>query len=159
MNLSMNIDRAAAIKALSDFPDEVGRGSRLVLKAGVRDIQDRARREHQYTSRSGNLDGSIRGEVSGLSARIFLDTRIAKYGPMQHQGTGFYGPRGHAYRVEPKRGTHLRWVSGGRFVFSRGVTIIGIRPDPFLFRAADAEAPKIAEKFDAMIAKAAKGGG
>lgn len=159
MQLSIKIDRTKALSALQKFPKELGDSLRRTVKAGVRDIQVGAIQDHKFTSRSGNADRSIQTDVNGLRGRVFLDTGIAPYSPHLHEGTGFYGDRGHAYRVEPKKGRALRFVQGGRFRFSRGHLVTGIKGDKFLFRSAEREKPNFEKKVRLAINRTIKSAG
>ncbi len=156
MDLSVKINRANALKALQAMPEDLGRAMRLALKAGTRDIQVAARQDHKFAPRSGNADRSISTQVDGLRGRVFLDTGIAPYAPGLHEGTGLYGPRGQAIRVEPTSKKALRFVKGGKFMFSRGHMIKGIKGDPFLYRAAERERPSFEKRIDRNIAKVIK---
>ncbi len=160
MELRVNIDRSKALQALREFPQAMGDALRPAVKAGLRDIQVQAAQDHRFTSRSGNLDRSITPDYGpgALQGRVQLDTGIASYGPIQHGGSGVYGPKGQPFTVEAKKGKALRWVMGGRFIFARRVTIQGVKGDPFLYRAADVAQPGIMARINRAIQSVIQGG-
>lgn len=147
--------------ALRKFPRELGSALRPAVKAGLRDIQVDATQDHVYTSRSGNADRSIAVEIApnNLGGKVFLDTGIAPYGPILHEGSGVYGPKGQAFKVEAKNKKALRWVMGGAFRFARSVVVKGIRPDPFLYRAAHFRLAAVMARFNAAVDRTLKAGG
>ena len=156
MQLSLKINRASALKALQAYPEALGRAMRLGLKAGLRDVQVDAVRDHRFTSRSGLTDRSIRTEVEGLKGRVFLDTGVSPYGPFLHSGTGVYGPRGQVIR--PTSGKLLGpWWYKGRKIYVPFVK--GYKGDPFLYRAADRNQAALMSRLNRGIAKVIKTGG
>lgn len=100
------------------------------LKISSRDIVENAQDNHKYISRTGNLDNSIQWESRGQFQTIIgLDTQKAPYADMQHEGTK-------AHSVKPKDKKALRLVgTNGRFFFSKGHTVSGIKKDQFVFGA------------------------
>ena len=64
----------------------------IALKAALRDIRDRARTEHKFTTRSGETERGIEFNQTGpLSGVVGVTTKIGAY---LHEGTGIYGAKG-----------------------------------------------------------------
>ena len=64
---------------------------RSLVKHGSK-MQKRAKKDHRFKSRSGNLERSILSDVKGLVLRFFIENRFTKtkkgsYGVYQHEGT------------------------------------------------------------------------
>lgn len=131
--------------ALAKIPDAVERELRLGMRESVRDVAEYARNNHRFISRSGALEQSITetveqdgGQTYGLIELNPAGTRTKdgrSYGVFQHDGTDDAGTGSH--RVAPVHRKALRWASGGRFVFSKGHMVRGIKPDPFIYRAGE----------------------
>lgn len=134
-------------QALAKVPDNVNRRLMIGMRAATRDVAEQARTHHRFISRTGALEQSITetvaadaGSVYGLVELNPAGTRTASghsYGLFQHEGTDDKGAGRHF--VAPKYRKALRWVgSDGDFRFSKkGVWVRGIKPDPFLYNAAD----------------------
>jgi hypothetical protein len=75
-------------KAYMAMPDIAAKKLRLTLNKVLRSVIYDARGRHRYKSRSGNLSRSTTYTISrdGLSAELFLDEGIAKYGKYVHDG-------------------------------------------------------------------------
>lgn len=161
MQLQVNINQDKALLALRKFPQALGAALRPAVKAGLRDIQVDATQDHVYTSRSGNTDRSIKVEIApnNLGGKVFLDTGIAPYGPILHEGSGLYGPKGQAFTVEAKNKKALRWVFGGGFRYAKKVVIKGIKPDPFLYRSARHNLAAMMARFNAAVDRTLAAGG
>ena len=115
------------------------------MAISVRDIQERARSTHRFTTRTGEAERSIEAEVTGsgtsLHGTVGTTRLITIY---LHQGT-------RPHDIEPRSKKVLRWTSGGKFVFAKRAHNPGIKKDPFIFNAADAEADNIRARFDAAM--------
>lgn len=115
------------------------------MEISVRDIQERARRTHRFTTRTGDAERSIDAQVSGSGDSVVGTVGTTRLITIYlHQGT-------RAYIIEPRTKKVLRWAAGGDFVFAKRVQHPGIKEDPFIFNAADAEAGAIKSRFDAII--------
>ena len=126
----------------------------IALRTSLRDVRDRARLNHKFTTRSGETERGIEYDQTGpLSGVIGVTTKIGIY---QHEGTGIYGAKGRPIVIRPKNRTALRWATGAGFAFAKRVTIQGIKGDPYLYRAARKETPAIKARFADAIRKAAK---
>ena len=162
MNIKLEIKNLSQLnEAFARAPGAVRRQLRLALNIALRGVQDRARREHKFRSRSGNLERSIRTKIDSdwpPVGRIYLDpagtmTKNGQaYGTYQHEGT-------QDHFVRPRDRLALRWVSGGGFAFSRGHRVSGIAADPFVDRAGDKEKPNINAVFDRHVAAAIREAG
>ncbi len=126
----------------------------IALKAALRDIRDRARTEHKFTTRSGETERGIEFNQTGpLSGVVGVTTKIGAY---LHEGTGIYGAKGRPIVIVPKSRAALRWATGEGFAFSKRVVISGIKGDPFLYKAARKETAAVRARFGEAIRKAAK---
>ena len=142
-------------QALAKVPEAVTRRLMIGMKAAVRDVAEQARTHHRFISRTGALEQSITetvaadaGSVYGLVELNPAGTRTASghsYGLFQHEGTDAKGHGEHFVEIRYRKA--LRWVGkDGRFVIWNkvdprtnriGVWVRGIKPDPFLYNAAD----------------------
>ena len=156
MEFRFKFNQEKALRALQGAPKELGRSFSLALKASARDIQAGAIQDHRFTSRSGNADRSVQSNVTGLKGRVFLDTGIAPYSPFLHEGTGVFGPDGQAFTIKPKAGKSLRFVKGGKFRFAKSVIQLGIKGDPYLYRAGNREMVNIGKRLDRAINRVIK---
>ena len=93
----------------------------IALRTSLRDVRDRARLNHKFTTRSGETERGIEYDQTGpLSGVIGVTTKIGIY---QHEGTGIYGAKGRPIVIRPKNRTALRWATGAGFAFAKRVTI------------------------------------
>lgn len=106
---------------------------RQAMISSTEDVAEYARTHHQFTSRTGQLERSIKSGYTedGSEGWVELDRTIAKYGPYVHQGTP-------PHIIEPRIKKALRWfTSQGEVRFAKRVHHPGYKGDPFLFRALD----------------------
>jgi len=162
MNIKVEVKNLEKLTAaFQRAPDAVKNQMRLALRVSLRNIQRRARSEHRFRTRTGNLERSIDTQVLTdwpPSGRVLIDPAITKtadgrsYGVMQHNGTP-------DHRVKPKHKKALRWPVSGGFAFSRGHTVRGIKADPFLYKAGEHERAEINNIFSRYADAAIKGAG
>ena len=152
MKLSIKLDDSKLLSALDRFPDAVLNNIKDALHVGSRDIQDHARQNHRYTTRSGHLANSIRNEVdeSLLVAYVGLDTGVAHYGEMVHDGTK-------SHFIFPKQRKALRFVAGNRIAFSKRVRHPGTKPDKFIEKAGRDKEQETNRLFTKAVENAARG--
>lgn len=127
-----------------------GTQSRLrdAMRRAVEDIQERARKEHQFTTRNGDAERSIHGKTSfhkDSFEGVVGTTRLVTI--YLHQGT-----RSHIIRNRYKRA--LRWTAGGQFVFAKRVRHPGTKKDPFIFNAAAHEKRQVISRFERAVRQA-----
>ena len=102
---------------------------RLALKESASEVQEEARRTHNFKSDTSTLERSVKTKVSAeYYADVYLNEHIAEYGPYVHQGTK-------PHRIMFKRKKALRFLKGGRFIFAKSVHHPGTKADPFLYEA------------------------
>lgn len=144
-------DIEKALNAFRKIPEKFERSMRLAMKKSVRDIGEHARRNHRFTSRTGQLERAVQDRVilDPLSGVVFLNTREAPYAGYVHSGT-----KPHA--IFPKRRKALRWVSGDSFVFAKNALHPGTDADPFLFDSLEEEKESIFKRFRGALEKATK---
>lgn len=164
------------LQAFKDAPGKVKIQLRQGLREALTAIQERARREHRFRTRSGNLERSIQTQILTQwppTGRVWLNPAISStyhntmddgagnkideavrytadisYGRFQHDGTK-------DHPVAPVRKKALRWVSpGGVHFFSKGHDVKGIKPDPFIYKAAEFERENINKIFNRRIDEA-----
>ena len=97
MDIKVEITHLQELEAaLSKCPDAIKRNLKLAMLVSLRNIQRRARQEHNFRSRSGNLERSIDTEIINewpLKGRVFLNQTLTKtddggsYGVYVHEGT------------------------------------------------------------------------
>lgn len=134
--------RADALsKKLRHAPGEIQKQLREAMDISVRDVQERAREEHKFISRTGQAEGSIHTTVEGsgdhLTGTVYTALPHAVY---QHEGT-------RAHTILPKSKRVLRWSDGGQFVFAKRSQVSGIEKDPFIYNALEKERPAIVSRF------------
>lgn len=139
---------------------------RAALLRACQKVQEEARTEHRFHSRTGALENAIEYKVdaNNLTGQVFIDDHIAPHGRFVHEPTGKYAPPGkrkqggnrHAdgsYDIFPRGKKMLRFLTSpntaarrrapygrfrdGAFTFAYGVTHPGSPADPFLHRAAE----------------------
>ena len=94
--------------------DDVDRYLKSCLHDSCEYIRDKARSNHDFTSRTGNLERAIRYMVlprvrEGRIGRVYIDTKLAPHGKWVLEGTGLYGIK-HS-RIFPRRAKALHWFS------------------------------------------------
>lgn len=114
---------------------------RLAIEDSISDVMEYAGDHHRFTSRTGNLEQAVQSELKGLRGIVYLDEKKAPYGLAIHNGA-------RARVIKPKYRKALRWADGGKFIFAKRVNWPGIRPDPFLYQALDANEGHIVEIFE-----------
>jgi HK97 gp10 family phage protein len=156
MELVLNFDSKALEKKLGTAIDSLPRKVSLELKKAARDIESRAKKDHRFTSRTGNLENSIKSDLlpDRKTAVVGLDKKFAPYGNFVHDGT-----KPHNIPKKPKPGkSRLRWVgSGGKFRFAKQVRHPGTKPDRFITKAADNLKNMIVRNFSNAIANSFRG--
>lgn len=97
-------------------------------------VRDTARDAVHFRSRTGRLEDSIQSEmISGLEGSVFINERIAPYGPGIHNGTGIYGESGQETIIESRTTGAMRWVDeSGNQHFASRVVNPGFEGQPFL---------------------------
>lgn len=137
MKVYIKVDADKLVRAFEAAPAKTREKLRQVVKSTARNIQARASNVHRYTARIGSRleKEGVNFHADGLNAVVFLDEIAVPYGRFIHEGT-----RTHV--IEPRNRSVLRWPVGGEeFAFAKRVQVSGIKPDPFLYNAADVEAP------------------
>ena len=158
MKLNIEIDTKRVLAAIIKAPEAFTREVRREMKSEMAAVQEYAVGHHKFTSISGNLDKSIKTEVtqSGFLGTTYLSDRIAKYGKYVHSGTGIYGKRKRPIR--PKRGKFLKFTGkDGRDVFVKEVK--GQKADPFLYRSFGRRKQKIVDNLNRAIQRGFKKAG
>ncbi len=135
---------SAVLSDLEAMRDGFVRDAEEALAISLRDVQERARAEHRFTTRTGIVERSIR-TASARKGRTLSGTvyTVLDYGVYLHQGTN-------PHVIEPRRKKALRWTDGGAFVFARRVKHPGTKKDPYIYEALDAEEPVIVSRFEAL---------
>lgn len=138
-------------RALALVHDRAVKALNVGLKIATREIQNTARSRHKFTTRSGNLERSIQTTSGYLIGSVDLNKRIAPYGNYIHEGT-----RDH--EVKPKDKKALRYVgAGGRFFFSKGHKVSGIKKDPFIVNAFESRRAEIMNIINRQVRTAING--
>jgi hypothetical protein len=99
------------VAAFAKIPEIAAKNMRVAIKEGLQEVEDYARKNHKYISRSGNADRAYKTDIdeSGLSGTLRLDGKIsnAPYVFPLHEGHK-------AYKVYPVNKKALYWVKGGK---------------------------------------------
>lgn len=151
MKLKIKVDTDKLVRAFEKAPDETREKLRQVVKTTARDIRAQAAAEHRYTSRSGMLEREGTAyRTDGLRAEIYLDEEAVKYARYIHEGK-----RPHI--VEPRNKNVLRRVKDDDFEFGKRFFVRGTKPDPFLYNAAEKEAPVFERRLAAALDEVLEG--
>ena len=160
MKININIERLAKLEqAFLKLPDIVKKNLRLATRASMSTVAEEARHTHRFTSRSGMLERSIRERfVSDWPpvGRVELDEGVAKHAPFIHSGTGLYGPKHKMLKpIKPVNKKALRWAGPNGFIFARSTKPrAGIRPDEFLYEAAENKREAVNAIFNRYVDRA-----
>lgn len=148
--ITLTHDFDALVEAFEAKPEAVKKMVRLQLKMAARDVREYASSHHKYVTRSGAMERQgIATEVEDTRATISLSESVP-YGVFLHEGTK-------AHDIRPRNKLALRWANGQEFIFATRVRHPGIKADPFLYNAVEAESPKIVSRFEAALAKILEG--
>lgn len=103
---------------------------RLAVKESAFEVQEEARANHLFKTRTGALERSIEVDFNngGTEGVVYLDTAVARYGPFVHEGTK-------PHLILPRNRKVLRWSVNGRFIFSKKARHPGTKKDQFLYKA------------------------
>lgn len=152
MNIEIKPDFGKLVKAFEEFPEETTKQLRSGLKIAVRDIQEYASDNHNYTSRSGALEREgIVTKVEGTVGTVMLNPSVP-YAQYVHEGT-----KRHKIRIKKKRS--LRWAAGDGFRFAKSVNHPGTAPDQFLYEAAAAQEKHIQDILSKSVEEALRKAG
>jgi hypothetical protein len=157
MELKTNIrDPAGLAQAFERLLFSVVNQYRLALKKSMRNIQETAREDHKFISRTANLERAVDTQVVSEwppIGEVFLDLTKAPYGLWVHGGSK-------DHFIRPLRRKALRWVgSDGRFWFSKGHMVSGIKKDEFIYNAAEKDRAYVNAIFDQATTAAIKEAG
>lgn len=134
---------ASALKGkLDKAPEDLRKKVKEAMAISVRDVQERARKQHRFTSRTGDAEGSIKVSLMGRNEHLVGTVYTAlPHAVYQHQGT-------RAHDIVPRSKQALRW-SGGKdlFIFAKRSHVAGIKADPYIFNAFEEEKPAIISRF------------
>lgn len=143
-------DAESVIAALLRVRKNAAGGIKETLGISLTGVQERARREHRWVSRTGQAEREIktRSEMAGAEFSGAVYTALP-HGVFLHTGTK-------AHAIVPRKKQALRFVANGKFVFARRVRHPGIRANPYIYDAFDAETPAIISRFEALAARLAE---
>lgn len=144
------------VAAFAKIPEIAAKNMRVAIKEGLQEVEDYARENHKYISRSGNADRAYKTDVdeSGLSGTLRLDGEIssAPYVFPLHEGHK-------AYKVYPVNKKALYWVKDGKEYYSKGHTIPAAPGDPWLYRAMEEKQDDVMEILNKAMADTIKEAG
>ena len=152
MKLKIKVDTDKLVRAFEGAPDKTREKLREAVKSTARDITARASAEHRYIARVGSKleKEGVKFRADGLNAVVFLDDASVPYGRFIHEGT-------RAHVIEPRNRRALRWPVGEGFAYAKRVRVSGIKPDPFLYNAAEKEAPAFEERLAVALDEVLEG--
>lgn len=139
VELSRSYDKL--VQAFEAAPAETRDMVRRQVKMAVRDIQEEARDNHRFVTRSGMTEKSIMSRVQDNKGTVYLGSDVAVF---QHEGTK-------SHVIVPRFKTVLRFTANKKFVFTKRVQHPGIKADPFLYNAADKMLPAIVSRFENVL--------
>ena len=133
------------MRRFANFGRRVGGALRDTINKVTRNVQERARREHRFTSRTGHTERSIEAStrISGdrVEGEVVSRDKIAMF--------LMRGTKPHI--IVPRRKKALRWADGQKFIFAKKVHHPGTRPDPFLTNAFERETVGFATRLENTI--------
>lgn len=139
IELSRSYDKL--VRAFEAAPAETRDMVRRQVKMAVRDIQEEARDNHKFITRSGMTEKSIMSKVLDNKGTVYLASDVAVF---QHEGTK-------AHLIAPRFKKVLRFTANKKFIFTKRVQHPGIKADPFLYKAADKMLPVITSRFEKAL--------
>lgn len=143
MRIKITHDFAKLVRAFEAAPEETERLVRLQVEMAVRDIREYAADNHRFVTRSGATEKSIVSKSEGSAGEVWLASPVAVY---QHEGT-------HKHEIVPRNKRALRWAVPGGFAFAKRVNVSGIKPDPYLYKAAEYQEPRIMARCEQALGK------
>jgi hypothetical protein len=130
---------------------DIERGIMQGLSEGAEMVADRARTDHEYTRRSGDLerntvDVPAQRKSGGFEAAVAARTPYARY---IEEGTAPHG-------IKPRSANGmLKFQIGGRWISKKFVFHPGTKAYRFLQNAIDAMQDDVAERVEARVLEAA----
>jgi len=155
MDLKIQFDAAAVLRAMERAPDSTVEEMRRAILESCRLVQQGAREKHKFRARTGMLERAIdyHVDISKCEGVIEIDSAVAPYGKWVHQGTS-------PHLIVPKNKQSLRWAgAGGKFIFAKKVHHPGTKKDEFLYEAAERSRIEINAIFARHIDTATKEAG
>lgn len=143
MQLRITGNFESLVRAFEAAPEKTERLVSLQVKMAVRDIREYAADNHRFVARSGDTEKSIVSKAEGNAGAVWLASPVAVY---QHEGT----PK---HEIVPRNKRALRWAVPGGFAFAKRVNVSGIKPDPYLYKAAEYQEPRIMARCDQALDK------
>lgn len=157
--IEFSVDMSSFLRAIEAMPVETMAGARRALKEGCQLLVDEARKEYNPAKRTHTKEGhrvekSIQQRIGGegMSGTVFLNKDDCPWVNYLHEGTEYH-------RVEPKDKKALHWVGGGESFFSKGHMVKGIKPDQFLYRAAEKNSDKVVKLVESGVVAGIKAAG
>lgn len=149
MDINIRENRVKAlIRRFSNFGRRIGAELRETVRTFTRNVQERARREHKFTTRTGETERSVERRTyqngDSIEGEVFSRNKIAIFLAK--------GTRPHI--IVPRRKKALRWADNSRFIFAKKVHHPGTKGDPFLEKALEKEQSGIITRFKAAIMRA-----
>ncbi len=137
-------DASALVQTLKNAEKKMPGRLREAMDISVRDVQERARKNHRFVTRTGEAEASIETsvDVNGGHLTGIVYTALP-HAVFLHQGT-------RSHTVVPRTKMALRWSDGGSFVFAKRSQVAGIQGDPYLYNALADERASIVSRFEAI---------
>src|SRR5574344_1316640 len=152
MDINIEIQNIKAVlDAFQKSPNTIKSNMLLALKIALRDVQDKAQSEHDFKSRTGNLERSIKTNIISnwpVEGEVYLDSNLTKTENGESYGTFIHNGVNHEWTIEHRNKQCLRWPDGGSFRFAKYVNHPPLKADPFLYDSADNSRDKINDVFD-----------
>ncbi|SUP42253.1 hypothetical protein [Veillonella criceti] len=120
------------------------------MQISVKEVQEYARQNHNFKTRTGEAERSITSSVSGSGGHwegiVGTNREITVY---LHEGTK-------ERIITPTHKMALRWTAGGRFIFAKRVNHPGTLADRFITNALQEKKEDIINRFDKSVSVAFK---
>ncbi len=145
MTFRVSFNASGLSRTLNSASKDIHKKIVEAVNISVRDVQERARAEHRFTSRTGQAEESIHTAVEEHGGKIVgMVYTSLPHAVYLHQGTK-------AHTIVPRAKEALRWTDGKKFVFAKRANVSGIKADPYIFNAYEKEKTAIISRMDAIM--------
>ena len=99
---------ARDLMGIYEVPDYAEAALMEVFKLGLVKMEQDAKAQHRFQSRTGSLVEAIKEETYGLQGRVYIDDLIAPYGVYVHEGQRSWAPDQFIYKAVDRNLSRLK---------------------------------------------------
>ena len=150
MQLEAKITYKPLVEAFDVLQKDALKEVRTSLLRGAKVVSNYAKKHHKFKTKSGTLEKRIQERMSKdkkLAAEVFINEGDKGYGKYVHEGTK-------PHVIKPKSKKALYFVKGGNKNFAKVINHPGIKGEPFLDNALQAQEEKVMKIINDGIDKA-----